>query len=109
MKVKVSKTFAAFINRVAKELGFKCEASVVSMAERGYRLNLGLDAAFDAEENGDFNWTTGEYKAIRIAYPSDYYAMSRYITTAQLTREFRRCHVTDETGLKDMVRTLCEI
>ena len=37
MKIKVSKVFADFINKTAKELGFKAEASVVTMGERGCR------------------------------------------------------------------------
>jgi hypothetical protein len=109
MKVKVSKVFAKFINDTAKELGFKCEASVVTMSERGYRLNVGLDAMLDAQDNGDYDWGEDEYKAIRLDYPEEYYAMPQYLTTASLNREFRSCHVQDADGLKRMIRNMCEI
>lgn len=109
MKVKVSKVFADFINKTAKELGFKAEASVVTMSERGYRLNVGLDAMLDAQDNGDYDWCEDEYKVIRVAYPDEYYAMPQYMTTAFLTKEFRRRGVTTEAELKEMVRSMCEI
>lgn len=108
MKIKVSKVFAKFINDTAKQLGFKCEASVVTMGERGYRLNVG--DPFDAEDYGDYDWATGEYKAIRLDYhPYGYYAMARYLTTAHLSREFRRRGVTTPDALREMLRDMCEI
>lgn len=109
MKVKVSKVFAKFINDTAKELGFKCEASVVTMSERGYRLNVGLDAALDAEDNGDYDWAEDEYKVIKVLYPEEYYAMPTYLTTASLTKEFRRRKVSTEEELQQMLRDMCEI
>lgn len=107
MKVKVSKVFAAFINKAAKELGFKCSASVVTMGERAYRLNFGMNAMFDAMDYGDYD--CGDYKAIRIDYPYGYCAAARYLTTAQLNREFARRGVRNEVDLKEMVREMCEI
>jgi len=109
MKVKVSKVFADFINKTAKELGFKAEASVVTMSERGYRLNVGLDAMLDAQDNGDYDWAEDEYKVIRVAYPDEYYSMPQYMTTASLTKEFRRRGVTTEAELKEMVKEMVEI
>ena len=109
MKVKVSKVFAKFINDTAKELGFKCKASVVTMSERGYRLNVGLDAMLDAQDTGDYDWAEDEYKVIRVAYPDEYYAMPQYMTTASLTKEFRRRSVSTADELKEMVRSMCEI
>lgn len=109
MKVKVSKVFADFINKTAKELGFKAEASVVTMSERGYRLNVGLDAMLDAQDNGDYDWAEDEYKVIRVAYPDEYYSMPQYMTTASLTKEFRRRGVSTEEELQQMLREMCEI
>ena len=109
MKIKVSKKFADFINKTAKELGFEAEASVVTMGERGYCLNVGSNAMFDAEDNGDYDWRTGEFKAIRVCYPDSYYACPQYLTTAELVKEFRRNHVSTIDELKSMVRSMCEI
>lgn len=108
MKVKVSKVFAAFINKAAKELGFKAEASVVTMSANAYKMNVSMDL-FAAEDYGDYDWTTGEVKAIRVDYPAEYYAMPRYLTTAELTKEYRRRHVSTEGDLKEMLRYMCEI
>ena len=109
MKVKVSKIFAAYINKSAKALGFKAEASVVEMSERAYRLNVGLDAMLDAQDNGDYDWAKDEYKVIRVTYPDEYYATPKYLTTASLNREFRRRGVTTENELQQMLRYMCEI
>lgn len=109
MKVKVSKVFADFINKTAKELGFKAEASVVKMSERAYRLNVGLNAMLDAQDTDDYDWGEDEYKVIKVAYPDGYYAMPQYLTTASLNKEFRRRGVTTEDDLKQMVRSMCEV
>ena len=109
MKVKVSKVFADFINRTAKELGFKAEASVVKMSERAYRLNVGLNAILDALDTDDYDWDEDEFKVLRVTYPEEYCACPQYLTTALLTSEFRRRGVNDADGLKSMVRSLCEI
>lgn len=108
MKVKVSKVFAAFINKAAKELGFKAQASVVTMSAHAYKMDVSMDL-FAAEDCGDYDWTTGECKAIRVEYPAEYYAMPKYLTTAELTKACRRRQVTTEAELKDMVRYLCEV
>lgn len=108
MKVKVSKVFADFINKTAKCLGFQAQASVVTMSERAYRVNVSTDI-YAAEEHGDYDFVTGQAKAIRISYPDSYYAMPKYITTQELTREFRRRGVSTESELMQMVRNLCEI
>lgn len=109
MKVKVSKVFADFINKTTKELGIKCEAQVVTMSERGYRLNVGLDAMLDAQDTGDYDWAEDEYKVIRVCYPDGYYAMPQYLTTASLNKEFRRMGVTTADELKQMIKGMCEI
>lgn len=108
MKVKVSKVFAAFINKTAKEMGFAAHASVVAMSKDAYKVNVSWDL-FAAEQYGDYDWTTGEAKAIRVEYPSGYYAMPQYLTTAELTKEFRSRGVKNEEDLKQMVRSMCEI
>ena len=105
MKVKVSKVFADFINKTVKDV----EARVVKMSENQYRMNLGGFAVWDAEEFGDYDWQTGEYKAIVVVYPYDYYACPRYISTKELTKEFKRRGVRDAEGLKEMVKDMIMI
>ena len=107
--MKVSKVFADFINKTAKELGFKAEASVMKMSERAYCLNVGLSAMLDAQDTDDYDWREDEYKVIRVAYPEDYCACPQYLTTTSLNKEFRRRGVTTADELKAMVRSMCEI
>ena len=109
MKIKVSKVFAKFINDTAKELGFKVKAKVMTMDFRQYLYFVGEEAMFDAEQTGDRDWLTGDYKVIQLIYPEDYYACPHYLTTAALTKEMRRMGVTDADGLKRMIRELCEV
>lgn len=108
MKVKVSKVFAKFINDTAKEMGFKCEAEVVTMSVETYHVYVDYDL-IDAERYGDYDMYKGTAKAIRLDYPDDYCSMPRYLTTKELTKEFHSCHVQDVDGLKRMVRNMCEI
>lgn len=109
MKIKVSKAMANFINKSSKVWGFKGVASVVEMTERGYALNLGSCAVWDAEMTGDYDYNTGMFKAIKILYPEEYYACPKYISTQNLTDELRRRGVKDEEGLAKMIRDMIEI
>ena len=109
MKIKVSKVFADFINRTAKELGFSAEASVQRMSERGYVLNVGMEAQLDADDYGDYDWAEDEYKVIRVVYPDDYYACPQYLTTKSLTDEYRRRGVSTIDELKLMLKDILSI
>lgn len=110
MKIKVSKVFANYINKCAKEMGFKAEASVEKMSENQYRYCVGN--VFDAMDYGDgYMDDQGRdvFKAIAISYPYDYYAASKYLTTKQLLNEWRRRNGKTEQDLREMIRELCEI
>lgn len=109
MKVKVSKVFADFINKTAKELGFKAEASVQRMSERMYRLHVGLNAMLDAQDTDDYDWREDEYRVIRVVYPEEYCACPQYLTTTSLNKEFRSRGVTNADELKQMIKSMCEI
>lgn len=105
MYIQVSKTFANFINTTAKEMGFKCKASIITIPENGYTFITGVDL-WDGECDyaGD-----GRYKVILVEYPYEYYACSRHLTTFELTREFRKRGVKDVEGLKAMIKEMLEI
>lgn len=107
MKIKVSKVFADYINKVAKKAGFEVFARVVKLTENEYRYYVGYP--YDADYYGDYNWNTGKYSAIALEYPWDYYAPTRYLSTRELHEEFERQHVRDVTSLDAMIRDICEI
>lgn len=109
MKIKVSKVFADFINKTAKELGFCAEASVQRMSERGYVLNVGMAAQLDADDYGDYDWAEDEYKVIRVVYPEEYYACPQYLTTKALNDEYNRRGVSTIDELKQMLKDILSI
>ena len=110
MKIKVSKVFANYINQCAKEMGFKAEAYVETMSESRYGFCVG--SVFEAMDYGDCDMDDegrDVFKAIAISYPYDYYAPTKYLTTAQLNKEWRRRNGKTEQDLCEMIRELCEI
>ena len=109
MVIKVSKTFAKFINTTAKEMGFECEASVVNLTENQAYGFLGVEGMFDADDYGDYDWESNTYKAIRVVYPYEYYACPLFIGTGMLVREWRRRGGKTEQDLKDILRDMLEI
>jgi len=106
MIVKVSKVFASFINKTAKEMGFKAHAEVVTISRGAYSFTTGTDL-WDAGE--DYDYVAGTCKAIKVSYPDEYYACNRYLTTYGLTTEFRRRGVKTADGLKEMLRDMLEV
>lgn len=108
MKIKVSKVFAEFINKTAKEMNFCVSAKVIELTENMYRFHVDSNI-FNAYDYNDVNENTGKFKVIILTYPANYYAVPNYLTTYQLTKEFRRRNITDVDGLKNMIRNLCEV
>ena len=108
MKIKVSKTFAKFINDTAKELNFKVSAKVVELSENMYRLHVDCDL-FRALDYGDFDICTRTGKAIMLVYPENYFACANYLTTYELNQEFKRYNVSSLEDLKSMIKNMCEI
>lgn len=99
MKVKVSKVFASFINQVAKDRNLKFTAEVVEIPSNSYGFLVG--DCWTGEI--DYNSKTGKFKTIKIVYPYEYYCNPVYVSTDNLTRNFRRYRVQDIEGLKDMI------
>jgi hypothetical protein len=105
MKIQVSKVFASFINKAAKELGFECEAQVVNLSPTQYQWLVG--DTYEGET--DYNWQTGKFKAIKVLYPYEYYANPVFLSTARIVCECRRRGVDSEQGLKEMLKDLLEV
>lgn len=101
MKVKVSKVFAKFIESNCPNL----EAFVVELSEGAYNCNVG--SVWDAGD--DYNCKTGKYRAICVSYPPEWYACPRYLSTAQIVKEFRRHNVTNMAGLVKMLNNWLQI
>lgn len=106
MNIAVTKTFANFINKTAKELKFKCHAEVVALPASAYSFCTGVDS-FDGEV--DYDCTTGTFRVIEITYPYNFYANRRFLTTFGLTREVNWRKVETADQLKLMLKDMLEI
>ena len=108
MQIAVTRVFAKFINDTAKEMGFEAHAQVVELPYSAYTFYTGTEV-YDAMLAGDYKSSTGVMRAIRVTYPGEYYACPRYLTTPELTHEFRKRGVSNVLELRDMLRELLEI
>ena len=106
MNIKVSKVFAKFINKTAKEMGFEAHAEVIALRSSAYTFATGTDI-WDGE--CDYDYATGTYKVIEVSYPYDFYATRRFLTTYELVKEFRRRGVETAEELKEMLKDMLEI
>ena len=93
---KATKSFAGLINKTARKLGFKVEAEFVSMRREAYNYLVDYDT-WRAYDNGDYDYASGQFKAIRLIYPPEYYAPSHYLTTAEI-----KDHLRGATNLESM-------
>ena len=107
MQIKVSKTFANFINAVARTAGKQFSASLVRLSPSEYSYTVG--DVFDAEASGDWDYNASKAVAIRVDYPSDFFACPVYLSTARLNAEGRRRGVRDVAGLSAMLVDMLEI
>ena len=99
MKVQVSKVFASFINQVAKDRNLNFSAEVVEIPSNSYGFLIGhYWSAYN-----DYNAKTGQFRAICIQYPREYYAPNRYISTNELNRLFRFYGVETVDDLSNMI------
>ena len=105
MQIKVSKVFANFINKVAKENSVKFNAKVVTIPEKYARYYIGSNVDY----YNDFDFANLAYKVIKIEYPPEYYANPIYLTTVQLNQDFNRYNVKTVDDLKLMILDICEI
>lgn len=106
MNIQVSKVFAKFINKTAKEMGFKAHAEVVALGSSAYTFATGTDR-WDGE--CDYDWEHDTYRVIEVSYPYDFYATRKFLTTYELNQEFKRRGVKTEDELKEMLRDMLEI
>lgn len=106
MKIQVSKVFANFINKTAKEMGFEAHAEVVALRSSAYTFATGTDR-WDGD--CDYDWESDTYRVIEVSYPYEFYATRRFLTTYELVKEFRSRGVKTTEGLKDMLKDMLEI
>lgn len=111
MKIKVSKVFANYLNKLAKQGVLDIDhAELKTFSERQYELNVGdpMDAEYYGDEDFDDDGNL-VYKAIVVFYPDSYYAMPKCISTELLVTTAKWRKVTTEEELKEMLKDLINI
>lgn len=103
MKVQATKSMTRAINDYLKSKGEKMVAVYETMSREAYKIKV--DFGIWSNEN-DYLPASGEMRAIKIVYPSEYYAMPQYLTSAALVKIFRK---TDKTFNGFMSAVLDEI
>lgn len=106
MYIAVTKVFANFINKTAKALNFKAHAEVITLPSNAYTFHTGTDL-WDAGD--DYDFTTGRCKVIMVEYPGNYYACTRFLSTHELVKEFRRRGVKTTGELQLMLKDMLEV
>lgn len=95
MKVKATKIMAKTLQEQFKDYKITLE----KYNERVYGTLVDYNT-FDHEEDYDYN--TSKFNVIKITYPDDYYACSRYLTTRTLTRLFDSSNGTFESFIQQI-------
>lgn len=103
MHVKVSKTFAKYVNKFVQETGLAEEAAYREVSPINYP-----GGALEALDNGDTT-TSGKCKVIEVFYKASDYACPTTLTTGYLISESHRRNIRTEAGLKEMLQDLIAI
>lgn len=81
MKVMVSKVMAKTLQEHIKQYTIRYK----EVSTDYYKLYVDTDVF---SHDNDFNCNTGKMKVIEVIYPSEFFAIERYITTNDLNRIF---------------------
>ena len=101
MKVKVSNPMVKALKESFPEMNI----SLQKLGIDAYKMEVDYDVLY--HEN-DFDFSKNCFKVIRIAYPTEFYAIDRYLTTNDLITAFRHSDGT-LSGFMDAVREAIEI
>jgi len=91
----------------AKTNGKKFSAKVVKLNSSNYQLLVG--DPLDAEYYGDFSPVTGQFSAIRISYPDNYYCAPRLVSTMELRNAYLRNKCRNAQDFINLIVELFEI
>lgn len=88
MKIAATTTMVSELNKAFKRKGMPYKAKYVTYDEREYAWYVG--DIYDAEDYGDYNYNTGNYRAICILYPCEYYACNRTLSSRELNDMYEK-------------------
>lgn len=87
MKVKVTNTMARALTNHARNNNHPYKFTVINCGQRDYSIHIG--DPFTAFDYGDYSVKTGLFKAIRVDYSPECYALPAYLTTEYLNKLYR--------------------
>lgn len=94
MKLKVTQALVNFINneikaspKYAKFKNYKITLKKMTIEQ--LERYVDFDARYSFNYDADYNYKTGKYNIIMITYPFDFYAMTHYVTTHDLSKCFK--------------------
>lgn len=106
MNIQATQVLAQALNKAFKDKGLEYQAKQIHCDDRAYAWYVG--DTYDAEDYGDYDYAKNRYRAIKVMYPSEYYACDRYLTTKELISIFRDSDKTYK-GFMDKLLEAVEI
>ena len=101
MKVKVSNPML----KVFKAALSNCSVTLEKMLPEQYEISVDYDLF---KHEVDYSTRTGKFSVLRIAYPPEYYAIPKYITTRDLHQIYQASDKT-YTGYIEAIKDYCAI
>lgn len=101
MKKMIVKTSKAFCEVLEEEIAKNPRFAGYKL--RRISMSAGAYSWYATEPDGllDFDPRNDLYNVIKVDYPADFYALPLYVTTAALTRIFRKSNRTFDGFIKD--------
>lgn len=95
IKIKASNKIAKIMSEALPDYDFK----LIKLDERSYKLKVDYNI-FNAMDYGDYDYKNNCYKAIRVRYPDEYYAMDNYISSKEIIDIYKSNEVKNKDDLK---------
>lgn len=99
MKVKVSNPMLKALKQAIPQYKFY----LLELSPHNYSMLIDYDTW---NHEIDFNIAKNVFKAIQVVYPSEYYAMNRYLTTKDLSRCFKESDKTWNGFINQVLREI---
>ena len=104
MKIKATKTMATAINKALK--GTKLsnyKVSLEKLSEHEFAWGVDLDTY---KHDADYNFEDGTFNVLKVEYPQNYYACSRYLTTSDLMKAYKCSDKTYEGFIQAIIESI---
>lgn len=104
MQIKITNKMVQMLKKALPDYDFK----IVKLNRREYATMVHYDI-FTAMDHGDYDYANDIYKAIRVLYPANYYALPNYITSKELKELVKNNNVNNSDDLLRELKNAYEI